>query len=1269
MAKFELTSFNPEESLYIEASAGTGKTHTIRLIVAKLLARKVPLKNILIVTYTDKAAGELKDRIRDKINEVLQYKKIDKDSGIEQPEDKDLDLGRFEKAARDVDNASIFTIHSFCQKTLKEFAYDAGRPFDVTMVNDDEVKDIIDEFIRDKWADMPEFRQILEHGKNIDTDTKKIREILVNAINLYKGHSGKDEIVKISNNIPVVWKGESISESDARRMAEKCTYEDLLLFPEFKRNIDLLTKYKDQSYTALDKNQEKICTVAYLLDSLAKWDSKVKNPFTAGKVGEKITKVSAEFEAPLRYVHERAISLCNKDGIINSLNAYLDYDLPKNKFLAAQTPILFKEWLDYKSERKLQSYNDMILKVRNAVVEGKNSLKAKLRAQYSYAIIDEFQDTNQLQWDIFKTVFLKEKNVRVPEHSIFVVGDPKQSIYSFQGADVNVYKKAIDEIKTGCTLENNFRSTNGMIEGCNTLFNGSFFLKNHDKFPFNKSFPPPQEDQQKIEPQIDGICVPSIWLSENGADEKAYAQTVVAKILNWCTFVGEGQNRKTRLQVFKSKKEPKVYRNVSFKDFAILARSRSEMKLFKECLRDAGVPHSLYKETALFKSRECSEWIALFKALNAPDFSGWNRKFLSAVLITDFFQERNSAKDGLETLNYVESDVFDNPEKAERKLLNHWRVLALKHRYAEMLESIYDDSRIDVRLTEISRLQELTRLRQIGNYAIDYLYSHNASMEDLIRHLEGLSKFTEKTDDENGDLVEKGSDYDAVQLMTIHSSKGLEFPVVISGAGFVGHYDNAAGPFLYHQDNDIYLGFNAADKNKRKQEEIEEWERLFYVAFTRATSLLVIPRFSKWDDDEDYTFLKKALENISDGALFKIFKVNDESSWDPQILLKSVENILNENTMDKSSGLIELVNQQKGAMSALQGKLGGKAIMQFSYSTLAGRSDGVIDKPEGLRSNTAEETEAIQADEVNKLNKDIDTEAVSQPYKHDISIDETTSAEIQKWKEIEKSYPRGNKVGNVLHNTLEWMQFSKFFEGNSGDDCYKTFNAACGYNDLIEKLTSEFKGETLPVDKHASDWINLSIWFIWNTLHAILPVIEGGEFKEEEPFELASLRDNEHKPEVQFGLAAEMSGTEDKFLQKFCKGFIDLLFVRPDADGNMRFSILDWKSDYLEEYSADAIKEKVDKEYSVQRVLYSYCLIQWLKQFYGPETQENLQSEQEIFEKHFGGIYYAFLRGTIADTDRGIYAQTWKNFEALKEAYENVKDLMNKGKDNDKNAN
>ena len=169
-----------------------------------------------------------------------------------------------------------------------------------------------------------------------------------------------------------------------------------------------------------------------------------------------------------------------------------------------------------------------------------------------------------------------------------------------------------------------------------------------------------------------------------------------------------------------------------------------------------------------------------------------------------------------------------------------------------------------------------------------------------------------------------------------------------------------------------------------------------------------------------------------------------------------------------------------------------------------------------------------------------------------------------------------------------------------------------------------------------------------NTLNADLPVIHGNEVIDGKTFKLKSLSDNARKSEMEFLFG--MDGLEAKTLNNLCKGFIDLLFVRKE-NGIDYYSILDWKSDYMSEESysdGEALAEKVDKEYTVQRVLYSYLLIKWLKQFYKELTEE------EIFEQHFGGIYYAFVRGCKADCSNGIYAQTWKCYEALEESYKKL---------------
>ena len=183
-----------------------------------------------------------------------------------------------------------------------------------------------------------------------------------------------------------------------------------------------------------------------------------------------------------------------------------------------------------------------------------------------------------------------------------------------------------------------------------------------------------------------------------------------------------------------------------------------------------------------------------------------------------------------------------------------------------MLERIYSDTQIEERLTEISKLQNLAKLRQIGNYSIEYLYNHNCSIEDLVRHLEALASYSTGADDEDGNLIEKSTDYDAVQIMTIHASKGLEFPIVISVAGFKQRYTQDSGPFLYHDKNEIKLGFGNIAKKRRAQEELEEWKRLFYVDFTRASSILILPRYKKWYGSnkvkDEFKFLESSIKEL-----------------------------------------------------------------------------------------------------------------------------------------------------------------------------------------------------------------------------------------------------------------------------------------------------------------------------------------------------------------------------------------------------------------------
>ena len=1242
MENFSLQKFDPSKSLFIEASAGTGKTYTIQLMVAKLISLGTPLKKILIVTYTEKAAGELKDRIRKKIDEVLISRKLDKSNDSEVPLD-NAALALFAKAYQDVDNAAIFTIHSFCQKALKEYAYDAGRPFDMSMIDDAEVETLIEQFIRDKWSDNSNFQFLLKND-SAQAITRKIIDGLKSITNIYKGREGDREIIPLDKSEEIAIGDTILSTEDLQTIAAISTFDDILAIPAFHDAYDTLEKNPSEKFSKTSKN-----CISDFLNTLKQWQK--GNALFSGVSFKDNEFIRTTWPAD---AYDSFIVFKTLKDLLGSVNSIL-----LNKFLIEQAPIIFEEWQAYKTEMKYQSFNDMILSVHHAALDtskGESLLKTRLRAQYTYAIIDEFQDTNQLQWDIFSAVFDK----------IFVVGDPKQSIYSFQSADVNVYQKAIHEINNGMSLQTNFRSTTGIINGCNELFKGDFFTPNEGAtklVDFEPSLPPQSASQVKVPPQINGKEIAPMWVSDEDINEIDFARAAVQKIVDWCTFI----DGKTALQVF-DKKDCTKYRNVTFKDFAVLARSRAEMESIEDAMRSAGVPFSRYKDSNLFSCRECAEWIAIFKAIDAPDFSAWNRRLLSEALITDFF--RIAKQD----IHYAESNAFDDPNNPVRQQLNAWRELALRRRYAEMLERIYSDTQVEERLTEISRLQNLARLRQIGNYAIEYLYNHNCSIEDLVRHLEALANYNENADDEDGNLVEKSSDYDAVQVMTIHASKGLEFPVVISVAGFKGKRPGT-GPFLYHDNDEIRLGFSERAKTIREREELEEWKRLFYVDFTRASSILMLPRYEKWKNTkgvkEEYRFLESSIRGLLDTAPHLTTHLLKVENWNPQELSEAVkERILK--PLNEASGLGKALTaseikdnivKQKIAMVSLQQKLADASIMQYSYSSLSGKADSVVDTDEGDRLNP-EGAENPSARTATVKISDIDTEAHDCTIAFDESLDYQTHL-----NETAQRFPRGSHAGNALHRIFERTKFHQF-----GLE-HKTLEDALADSQFKNIIEEEFKRESLPIWNHRDAWIDIATRYVWNTLNARLPSIAGSFTPQTalQTFALVDIPESNHKPEVQFNQNAsdEMRALNesceseegcknhaDDILKRFCKGFIDLLFVR-NVNGKKRFSILDWKSDLLENntYTPEALKEKVDNDYSIQRVLYSYCLIQWLKQFYGEGSAENL-SESEIFEQHFGGIYYAFIRGTEGNTPKGIYAQTWKSFDDLERAYQKIKDLM-----------
>lgn len=1191
---FDINQFHFGNNLFIDASAGTGKTYTIQQLVAKLVRGEghgsgIPLSKILIVTYTDKATGELRDRIRQKMEDC-----IAEDS-----------LECYREALQNIHTAPIFTIHSFCQKVLHDFAYEAGSSFNLKVVSDDGIENLIQQRIRDTWAFEDDFQNLLNSGDfNMDRFIK-------NFVNAAKHLLQNREVKCFEPNFS--------------------TFDAILEgFPGAKEAWQVLLDNKDQVYDQVLKTKTNHLKIAFFIDAIKAFDGSGKLfPSSINKNWQHVWEPK-ELNNAVDFFFE----LKNKDPQKIVL-------MPFQKFIFDHVNEVVELWQKDKRETKAQSFSDMINAVHDSVMNGKNGLVHKLRETYRYAIIDEFQDTNQQQWDIFKTIFLESS-----ENNIVVVGDPKQSIYSFQGADVSVYRRAISEIgdDNGRKLSTNNRSSDSLIEACNEFFQGDFF-ENDD---FSKSDTPPDE-RKKAAPTLNGKQTKPLWISDY-ADEDEFANFVVRKIVE-CCVPSSTDKTKTALQVFD--KDKKVLRDVRFSDFAILSRTRTEMTALEEAMAKVGIPYARYKDTNLFYGKECAHWISLLKALDAPDFSSWNRKFLNEALITNFFRV---------PLDHVENECFTDPTGRIMKLFVAWRQLVSKRRWAELQESIYQETEIDKFLSTPATLQQLAKVKQIGAYIFDYLYNNRVSLEEIIKHLQGLASASEDVDDDDGNLVAKGSDFDAVSLMTIHASKGLAFPITIITGGLRGDNNRKERePLSFELLGQKYIGFDKGlSKATSQQEDHREWRRLMYVAYTRAEALIIVPRYKTWynDTDDGYTinpkkpfaFLAGAIEHMARTDFSRMPKDSDFlKSADENALKKMVTEILHRsnNTEPDKSGLPDF--------DSLQHQVNEACIYQYSYSSLASKKRVLESRAESQE----QENDDISVDGSRANREDITefTDESAATYGVHLSAEVKTIAIdnatvlIQPCENYDSTapvanvsgYPRGANLGDALHKVFENLDFETV--GNLPDE-----TAAKSDTVLCNLISDTYQGNSIHTQEHP-EWSDLTAGFIWNTMNAELPEIQGSHATGK-TFRLRELAASQRRAEMGFHMD---STQESAWINNICKGFIDLMFVRKGEKGQDVYSILDWKSDVMEdsEYSdKKALAQKIEDEYSVQRVLYSYLLIKWLKQFYRG------LSEEQIYEEHFGGIYYALARGTKAGTCNGIYCQTWKTFGDLQNSYQNVVSLM-----------
>ena len=1256
---FNYKTFDPtKQNAIIQASAGTGKTFSVQEIVKKLVFNNEynlasndkkeeiannNLKKVLIVTFTEKATGELKDRIRDELDNELKNR-------IENNlDDKDLSINF------DINSFNIFTIHSFCQNSIKEFCVDANLPIGLQVITNEKyyLNNFIDKYIRegniyleinDFVNRLPKlnlksfldglkntFMSVISNYFNDDKiislkyfDNKSFNDYY-NSDPVFKNHcdnlkNSSDEVCKVYfdylKNITDM--SQIITDfSFQKNKFDSTEINDVFDYFYEKKQLKAKARFVGATLSDMISNNKELDSkydillksgnIKALMFSIAlkRKSSNNKIDFTSSFKLSNVIINQTELDA-VNYISNISYKTINKD---ESPDKYLVVKYFKD---------LYKLWQDEKIKNKQQSFNDMIFSVRESL-KSNPKFRKSLKEKYNFAIIDEFQDTNQLQFDIFKSIFMEDD-----KHRIIVVGDPKQSIYQFQGADLNVYEEAKTEILNNTIvngvsydLDTNWRSTKDIIESCNEFFKNDYFSRNISGVTLQIPFTNSNYSGCGKEASYLGKPVKAFWVGgrdDAGNFEKIdpdiYSEEVVKQIIDFCSFV-PGTN-KTKLQIrpkdIKDKKTGKMiqqqFRNVSFSDFTILYKVRTESEHIERVLKRCGVPYIKFKDKKLFGSKECAHFITILEAIISIDFTGNNRRLFKKALFTDFFNL---------SLSEIADERFNRDDNDEIDLILKWKELAKNKKWENLIDHIIDDSNISKRLCTTEKIQSLTIYKQLADYIISYLYDNN-SISDLIYNLKTSSRGS--SDDEDEGIIEVGVDLNSVKLMTIHASKGLQFPIVCSIAGFKDRYTKS-NTYIYHDKNLRKISFESTDS---KTDDELEFKRLIYVDYTRAEYLMIIPYYSKESfggilSKDTKIFVESQSSNYEklycDEIKYKDY-FNLKNQVD-SILAETIKNNLKEKKDKEKNIKHKSKSEQEKILSSLRNDSFNKRSHLYAYSNLA--HDG--DEEDPLDN---EETK-YKADEDNAKDIVSNFDNIYIPFKGNYIEKEPNI--------IPSNFPKGKEIGSALHKIFEKCDFTDYLS-NDNDSKLEL---------IIKRAFNEFK-----LKEPESENMKYVIDMVHSVLNAKLTVIKGNK-NINETFKLSSISKNDKKEEVDFNFNI----FKDRQLFEYFNGSIDLVFRRNDY-----YSILDWKSDSLNDsdlklyYEFDYLEKHTKKNYAIQRVVYSYALIKWLNKKY----KEN--SLEETFKKHFGGVYYVYIRGCSENTGNGIYCQTWESFKILEEAYKEI---------------
>ena len=1139
----------------VEASAGTGKTFTIAgLFLRLILEKNLSVREILVVTYTVAATEELRHRIRHTLAKALQAFTTGASDDpflralVVRHADQRADLvARLDRALYGFDEAPIYTIHGFCQRVLRDRAFETGNLFDTELVTDQTplLRQLVEDYWRKQFYRASNIPVIfaLKNGLSPEGLLPLVRSSLPHPfLKLLSPVDGQtpDSLAAALEatfaSLREVWREQKDAIrghfGSSARWANK-PYNDEEAMDNAFRQLDLCLGAPEFPPSALDALQ------LFRKSAIAaKVSKKAKGPAPAHPFFDLCEELAL---AEAHYI------IGVKIGALH----YVRQELPRRK-----------------DELKIQFFDDLLTRLHTALAgTGGPALAALLRRQYVAALIDEFQDTDPLQYDIFSRVFTG------PENYLFLIGDPKQAIYGFRGADIFTYLKARRQSDQAYTLKENWRSEAGLVRSVNTVFGTPTQPFVFPGIQFQPVEAKGEADKQPL--TMAGKAQPpfQIWfwkrtggdINKGAANEllPSVVATEIVALLNGHTALGD--------------------RKLLPEDIAVLVPENRQAQLVQDALSHRNVPSVLYTSASLFDSREVVETQRVLAAIADPT----RESQLMAALGTDLMGFTGAR---IEATAKEETEWQQILERF-RGYLDLW----LQRGFIQMFRSFMQREQVRPRLLAFPdgerRLTNLLHLSEV---------LHRASVENRLG-ISGLLKWLAEQRELEGQAPEEHqlrleTDEKAVKLVTIHKSKGLEYSVVFCPFSWKGANIEHGGEeqVFYHEqgdgnlDRDLGSPDYAAHKQQARVERLAENVRLLYVALTRAKHRCY--------------FVWGAFRDAATSA--PAWLLHPPPNPDPDPIAAQEEHFPQLDDDQLLADLSMLADQStgpNGQPTIAARNLPQSADTAFAVASSAGptldyrRFTGIIARDWRISSFTS--LTANQGEEL----PDHDALGSGARAEH------PTSGIF--------AFPGGAKPGTCLHKILEKLEFTQWNQPAAASLVREQLRAhgmpeAEFTNILVEMLG---KVMTAPLDPGIPG-LNLAKITAPQRLHEL-------EFyfplQRIAPDMIRTLLQEHPLPGADDSGSREPGGFSFTPVQGMLKGFIDLVF---EFEG--RYYLVDWKSNLLgtrvEDYGPAALAGEIRRRhYYFQYQLYTAALDRYLR----------LRLPRYRYDQHFGGVYYLFLRG------------------------------------------